>query len=96
MTYNVEFEMWKQFFESLTVTWLVDNYQYTKRETTLVSRRLYTYWESLIISWGDDAFYFNPPMLSSSVPILGAQEDIRLADCLPVAVINDFIRVIEL
>lgn len=88
------FEKWKDFVESLTVDWLIENYRGTTRMRR-VDRYVYTYNDVFIIFWNDITLYFNPPTWSSSVT-LSTKGDIELFKYVPTEVMNDFVRVNEL
>ena len=88
------FEKWKDFVENLTVDWLIENYRGTTRMRR-VDRYVYTYDHVFIIFWNDITLYFNPPTWPSSDK-LSIKGDSELFKYVPIDVMNDFVRVIEL
>lgn len=72
-----------------------ENHMGTKIGTRANNRLVYTYDDILLIVWNNITFYFDPPTWSSNVK-LSPSEDRSLFKCLPVDVMDDFVRVVEL
>lgn len=93
---NKIFEKWKEFFEGLTVEWLVENHVGTKIGTHPNDDILvYMCNDILIIVWDKITFYFDRPTRTSNVR-LSPMGYTQLYKYLPVDVMKDFVRVVEL
>lgn len=96
------FKMWKQFVDGLTVCWMVDNLM--MGDSTFEKDSFYTFSTSgvFVIVWGNKWYQFKiPPHLKITNHQLGVRgltsvEDVKLFKCLPIEVVEDFIKVVEL
>lgn len=96
------FDMWKQFVGNLTVEWLVDNV--VRSAHTFGEDSFYTFSASGVfdIIWGSKWYSFKiPPHLRITKRQLDFRgltsvEDVKLFKYLPIEVVEDFIKVVEL
>lgn len=95
MEESEEFEEWKQFFEGLNMEWLLENHMGTKSGTRPNDRIVYAYDGILLIVWNNITLYFDPPTWASTVKLspIGYRE---LFKYVPIDVMNDFVKVLEL
>ena len=92
-----EIERWEEFISSLTVEWLLDNTVY--QGPSIVRDGIFTHSEEFSIMWEGQRFTCtNPPQLryGAQVFMLSSNQEMSLSKCLPVDVMNDFVRMVEL
>lgn len=93
-----EFNMlkgWKEFFNNLTVEWMLENN--TGMEIGHINRwRLSVYCYQFEITWDDTMYTFSSPDHLGSDDLLSVEADRSLFKYVPVDAMNDFVRVVEL
>lgn len=92
-------KMWKQFFDGLTVEWMIENndgVKDTEYSVYFTRGELRVYCYLFEITWGDKVYTFSSPDHLGADDLLSVEEDRVLFKYIPVDVMTDFIRVLEL
>ena len=88
-------KLWKQFLESLTIEWMIENN--TGMKIGYINQwSLSVYCYQFEITWDGMMYTFSSPDHLGSDDLLSVEVDRSLFKCLPVGVMNDFVRVVEL
>lgn len=92
------FNMWKEFFENLTIEWLVENCLEEGKLTSTDQNQFPTDMDTFVMSfsvyyYGGTKFRFETP---TGLEELLASSDDRLFEYFPLDIWADFIRILEL